>query len=163
MDHASGGQTPKPKKLLDQARDILRMKHSSYRTEETYVYWMVRYILFHKKRHPKEMGAKEVGEFLGIWPKTVMWQRVHRIKPLFKFRFGKGDFCPWHKREPRLFLMFLERSPDIRGCVTTRFLSRHPGTGDCVTMNQYVIPKCLPRRIRPLADLYRESSTFKLE
>jgi integrase len=49
-------QTP-PKKLLDQVRDIIRLKHYSYRTEETYVQWIVRYILFHNKPHPKDMGV----------------------------------------------------------------------------------------------------------
>jgi site-specific recombinase XerD len=53
-----------PKKLLDQVRDAIRLKHYSYRTEETYVQWIVRYILFHNKRHPKEMGVPEIEEFL---------------------------------------------------------------------------------------------------
>jgi integrase len=53
-----------PKKLLEQVRDIIRLKHYSYRTEETYVQWIVRYILFHNKRHPKEMGVPEIEEFL---------------------------------------------------------------------------------------------------
>jgi Phage integrase, N-terminal SAM-like domain len=53
-----------PKKLLEQVRDIIRLKHYSYRTEETYVQWIVRYILFHNKRHPKDMGVPEIEEFL---------------------------------------------------------------------------------------------------
>jgi site-specific recombinase XerD len=53
-----------PKKLLDQVRDIIRIKHYSYRTEETYIYWIRRYILFHDKRHPKEMGKSEIEAFL---------------------------------------------------------------------------------------------------
>ncbi|MBN2117369.1 MAG: integron integrase [Anaerolineales bacterium] len=52
------------KKLLEQARDILRTKHYSYRTEETYIDWMRRYILFHHKRHPDGMGAPEIQAFL---------------------------------------------------------------------------------------------------
>jgi hypothetical protein len=52
-----------PKKLLDQVRDAIRLKHYSYRTEETYVQWIVRYILFHNKRHPKDMGSPEIEEF----------------------------------------------------------------------------------------------------
>jgi site-specific recombinase XerD len=55
---------PEPKKLLDQVRDVLRIKHYSYRTEQTYVDWIKRYIIFHKKRHPKEMGAPEIEAFL---------------------------------------------------------------------------------------------------
>ncbi len=54
----------RPKKLLDQVRDTLRLKHYSYRTEESYVQWIRRYILFHNKRHPKEMGSAEVEAFL---------------------------------------------------------------------------------------------------
>jgi integron integrase len=52
------------KKLLDQARDILRAKHYSYRTEQSYLDWMRRFILFHDKRHPLEMGAPEIQAFL---------------------------------------------------------------------------------------------------
>lgn len=53
-----------PRKLLDQVRDVLRIKHYSYRTEQTYVDWIKRYIIFHKKRHPKELGAPEIEAFL---------------------------------------------------------------------------------------------------
>ncbi|ASC69404.1 Integrase/recombinase [Halomicronema hongdechloris C2206] len=53
-----------PRKLLDQVRDQIRLKHYSYRTEQTYVYWIRRYILFHQKRHPAEMGEAELEAFL---------------------------------------------------------------------------------------------------
>ncbi len=53
-----------PKKLLDQVREAIRIKHYSYRTEESYVYWIRRYILFHNKRHPREMGKGEMEAFL---------------------------------------------------------------------------------------------------
>jgi integron integrase len=56
-------ETP-PKKLLDQARDAIRVKHYSIRTEEAYMDWIKRFILFHGKRHPNEMGAAEVEAFL---------------------------------------------------------------------------------------------------
>ena len=56
--------SPKPKKLLDQLRDAIRIEHYSYSTEKTYVYWAKRYILFHNKRHPAEMGAPEIEAFL---------------------------------------------------------------------------------------------------
>lgn len=51
-------------KLLDQVRGKLRAKHYSLRTETSYVDWIRRYILFHGKRHPREMGAREVEAFL---------------------------------------------------------------------------------------------------
>ena len=58
--------SPKPtgKKLLDVVRDTIRRKHYSIRTEEAYVNWIRRFILFHGKRHPKDMGAAEVEAFL---------------------------------------------------------------------------------------------------
>jgi integron integrase len=55
---------PEPRKLLDQVRDAIRLRHYSYRTEETYVQWIRRYILFHNKRHPKDMGNPEIEAFL---------------------------------------------------------------------------------------------------
>jgi integron integrase len=54
---------PKPR-LLDRVRVALRTRHYSRRTEEAYVAWIRRYILFHRKRHPAEMGAPEITRFL---------------------------------------------------------------------------------------------------
>jgi integron integrase len=56
--------TSRPKKLLDQMRDALRTQHYSIRTENAYVDWARRFILFHDKRHPKDMGQAEVQAFL---------------------------------------------------------------------------------------------------
>lgn len=50
--------------LLEQARNVMRVKHYSLKTEKSYVQWIWRFILFHKKRHPASMGEREVGEFL---------------------------------------------------------------------------------------------------
>lgn len=54
----------KSKKLLDQVREVLRRKQYANRTEDTYVNWIKQYILFHGKRHPNDMGEKEVLAFL---------------------------------------------------------------------------------------------------
>ena len=54
----------KAPKLLDQVRDKIRLKHYSIRTEQAYVDWIKRFVLFHHKRHPAEMGAAEVEAFL---------------------------------------------------------------------------------------------------
>ena len=45
-------------------RDAIHLKHYSYRTEEYYIDWARRFILFHNKRHPKDMGAAEINIFL---------------------------------------------------------------------------------------------------
>ncbi|EFO80302.1 integron integrase [Oscillochloris trichoides DG-6] len=50
--------------LLEQLRDLLRSRHYSLRTEETYLDWVRRYVLFHQKRHPRELGADAVVAFL---------------------------------------------------------------------------------------------------
>jgi integron integrase len=51
-------------KLLDLVRSRIRLKHMSRRTEEAYVYWIKRFILYFDKRHPREMGEREVERFL---------------------------------------------------------------------------------------------------
>lgn len=60
-------QMPAPReepKLLDQVRNLIRLKHYSIRTEQAYLGWIRRFILFHHKRHPKEMGKTEIEAFL---------------------------------------------------------------------------------------------------
>jgi len=59
----SSSEAPKPR-LLDQVRAAIRVRHYSYRTEGAYVGWIRRFILFHGKRHPVEMGKEEVEAFL---------------------------------------------------------------------------------------------------
>lgn len=61
---ATANSPQQGKKLLDQYRDAIRLKHYSYRTEQKYVYWVRAYILFHNKRHPKGMGVVEINQFL---------------------------------------------------------------------------------------------------
>lgn len=51
-------------KLLDQVRDNIRRRHYSIRTEQAYVDWIKRFILYHDKRHPRDMAEEEVTEFL---------------------------------------------------------------------------------------------------
>ncbi len=63
-DPQRGSNIPQPPRLLDTLRDVLRAKHYAYRTEQAYVHWSRRYILFHDKRHPREMGVPEIERFL---------------------------------------------------------------------------------------------------
>ncbi len=53
-----------PPKLLDQVRQAIRLRHYSRRTEAAYVAWIRRFIVFHRKRHPRELGEREVTAFL---------------------------------------------------------------------------------------------------
>src|SRR3989475_8616557 len=62
--HETGSAEPAKPRLLDRVRTALRSRHYSRRTEEAYVAWIRRYILFHGKRHPSGMGAPEITRFL---------------------------------------------------------------------------------------------------
>ena len=57
-------QTTANPRLLDLVRGVLRRKHYSIRTDQSYVDWIRRFILFHGKRHPAQMGKSEVIAFL---------------------------------------------------------------------------------------------------
>lgn len=58
------GTGAKEPRLLDEVRRRLRLKHYSLRTEQVYLGWIRRYILFNNKRHPRQMGGVEVERFL---------------------------------------------------------------------------------------------------
>jgi hypothetical protein len=74
--HTSGS---KPK-LLDQVRAVIRRKHYSLRTEEAYVTWIKRYILFHKKRHPSDMQNRRWNTF------SISWRSRKECQPQLKTR-----------------------------------------------------------------------------
>jgi hypothetical protein len=64
--HYDPGDVPLPPapRLLDRVRQAIRVRHYSPRTEDCYVQWITRYIHFHGRRHPRELGATEVEQFL---------------------------------------------------------------------------------------------------
>jgi len=59
-----GASSTQGKKLLDLYRDAMRVRHYSHRTEVTYISWVRQFILFHQKRHPREMGEEEINAFI---------------------------------------------------------------------------------------------------
>ena len=69
-----GARAPEARKpkLLDQVREAIRTRHYSLRTEEAYVGWIKRFIFFHGKRHPLEMGQQEIVQFLSPWQSRSM-------------------------------------------------------------------------------------------
>jgi integron integrase len=103
---------PRRPKLLDQVRDAIRTRHMSYRTEEAYVGWIRRFILFHSKRHPAEMGAAEVSAFLSSLATdahvSASTQNQALAALLFLYREVLGQHFGWlndvvrAKRTPRL-------------------------------------------------------------
>ena len=99
-------------KLLDQVRNAIRIKHYSYKTEEAYVQWIRRFILFHKRRHPTEMGEEEIKEFLAFLAtqrqvaSSTQNQALCAILFLYKHvlhrEIGYIEKIEWAKRPKRL-------------------------------------------------------------
>lgn len=91
--------TAQPPKLLDQVRDKLRVKHYSIRTEQAYSGWIKRYIYFHGKRHPKEMGAAEIEAFLTYLAVegnvSASTQNLAKSSLLFLYREVLEIELPW--------------------------------------------------------------------
>src|SRR5712664_3657323 len=63
-DDATVHRLPSAPRLFDEVRSVARMRHLSIRTEQAYVQWIRRYILFHRKRHPREMSEAEIRAFI---------------------------------------------------------------------------------------------------
>ena len=89
----------KAPKLLDQVRDKIRLKHYSIRTEQTYVDWIKRFVLFNNKRHPAEMGGAEVEAFLtylAVEGKVAAsTQNQAKAAVLFLYRQVLNQELPW--------------------------------------------------------------------
>lgn len=64
MDNPTRKYIPKSVRLMDQVREVLRFHHYAYNTEKSYVTWILQYIRFNNRRHPKDMGKPEVESFL---------------------------------------------------------------------------------------------------
>jgi Phage integrase, N-terminal SAM-like domain len=70
----------RPSPLLQAVRNAIRVRHFSIRTEPAYVGWIKRFVLFHGKRHPREMGEPEVAAFLSYLAVAPNVARVPRIR-----------------------------------------------------------------------------------
>jgi integron integrase len=88
-----------PPRLLDQLRHHTRLRHYSYRTEQAYVGWVRRFIIFHKKRHPASMGAVEVESFLSYLASernvAAATQAQALSAVLFLYKAVLGNELPW--------------------------------------------------------------------
>ena len=90
---------PEPPRLLDRVRAAVRTRHYSRRTEEAYLGWTKRFILFHRKRHPAAMGADEVNAFLShlaMEGKVSASTQAQALSALvFLYRHVLDDPLPW--------------------------------------------------------------------
>ena len=85
--------------LLGERRDLIRRKHYSIRTEQAYLDWAKRYVLFHGKRHPNEMGAAQIVAFLSHLAverqvaASTQNQALNALVFLYKQVFGREDLA----------------------------------------------------------------------
>ena len=86
--NSDNSEKEKPK-LLDEVRQVMRLKHYSYRNEQTYCEWIKRFLLFSGMRHPREMGKEELTAFLS---RLTMDRKVaaenHRFSDVGLWRQG---------------------------------------------------------------------------
>jgi S-adenosylmethionine synthetase len=103
-------------RLLDQVRQTIRLKHFSLQTEKSYVYDITQFILFHNKRHPRDMGVDEIRAYLSFSPTNYFRQFNLRFPTIVKggfyqklaayVYFGRPDLeiLPWEKIDRAIVL-----------------------------------------------------------
>lgn len=159
--------SPAAPRLLDQVREAIRWRHFSWRTELAYVHWIKRFILFHHKRHPRDMGAVDVQAFLswlaveGQVSASTQGQALAAL--LFLYKQVLGVDLPWldevvrAKRPQRLPAVL---TPDE----VTRLLAQLDGTqalmGRLLYGTGMRLMECLRLRIKDV-DLPRREITIR--
>jgi len=148
---------PQPPRLLDRVRTALRTRHYSYRTEQAYVGWIRRFILFNGKRHPKDMCDVEINTFLshlateGHVAASTQNQALSAL--LFLYQDVLGMRVPWleclvRARKPARLPVVLSRD-EVRAV-----LSRLEGTPRLVAELLYGtgmrLLECLGLRVQDL-------------
>ncbi len=105
-------------RLLDQVRHAVRVRHYSYRTEQQYVAWIRRFIIFHGRRHPFELGGPEVEAFLSHLAAdcdvSAATQAQALAALLFLYKAVMGIDLPWlgnivRARRPKRIPVVLSR------------------------------------------------------
>src|SRR5580692_2935842 len=90
---------PEGRGLFEVAREGIRTRHLAFRTEQAYLYWMRRYVKFHGRRHPRDMGAAEVEAFLthlAVGAKVGASTQNQALQALlFLYRQVLGIELPW--------------------------------------------------------------------
>jgi integron integrase len=115
-DHKQNHSTLKKPKLLDKFRAAIRTKHYSIRREESYANWIKRHILFHNKRHPKDLGEKDLNEFLthlavnkkvsASTQNQALCAIIFLYKHVLKIDIGDLGEMVWAKKPKRLPIVF---------------------------------------------------------
>ena len=116
----------RPPRLLDRVREANRLRHGSRSTEKSYIAWIRRYIVFHGKRHPAEMGAPEVAQFLSslaVEGKVAASTQNQALSALlFLYRYVLHQDLPWledvvRARRPKHLPVVLTRD-EVRAVIS---------------------------------------------
>ncbi|MBN2680553.1 MAG: integron integrase [Acidithiobacillaceae bacterium] len=154
-------------RLLEQVRDALRLRHYSLRTEQAYAYWVKRFVLFHGKRHPREMGAAEVEAFLswlaveGQVSAATQGQALAAL--LFLYKQVLGVDLPWldeivrGKRPQRLPAVL---TPEEVGRLLDQLSGTQALMGRLLYGTGMRLMECLRLRVKDL-DLERHEITIR--
>jgi integron integrase len=157
-----GGQPTRPK-LLDRVRDAIRRRHYSYRTEETYVHWIKRFIHFHQKRHPDDMGEPELTAFLNYLSRerkvasSTQNQALSAVVFLYKEVLGRPlgllEGLEWARRPRRVPTVLT--TPEVQ-----RLLAHLEGTKWLMASLLYGaglrLRECLKLRVKDIDFDYRQ-------
>ncbi len=149
--------------LLQQVRNVIRVKHYALNTEKSYVSWIKRFILFHKKRHPASLGAREVGEFLthlavkrrnsGGTQDSALNAIVFLYKYVLKKEIGIIDNIQRAKKHKRLPVVFTREE-------ARKVIDRLDGTKNligCVLYGSGVrLKECLRLRVKDIEFNYNQ-------
>ena len=122
----AGENSSRPPRLLDRVREANRLRHGSRSTEKSYIGWIRRFILFHGKRHPAEMGGSEVAQFLsslaveGRVAASTQNQALSAL--LFLYRYVLHQELPWlddvvRARRPKHLPIVLTRD-EVRAVIS---------------------------------------------
>lgn len=156
-----------PPRLLDQVREAIRVRHFSLRTEQAYVQWIKRFILFHGKRHPQEMGAAEVEAYLtwlaveGRVSASTQGQALAAL--LFLYKQVLGVDLPWldevvrAKRPQRLPTVL---TPDEVGRLLAQMEGVHALMGRLLYGTGMRLMECLRLRVKDV-DLARREIVIR--
>jgi integron integrase len=152
-------------KLLDEVRNILRVHHYAMKTEKSYVQWIKRFIIFHKKRHPIEMGKLEVEEFLTwlavkrqVAPSTqnqALQAILFLYKTVLNIELAWLDDVVRAKRQQRIPVVLSRREV---AAVLAALTGRYQLIGKLLYGSGLRLMECLRLRVMAL-DLDRQSIT----
>lgn len=161
--NATPNLSPQPPRLLDRLRAVLRVKHYALSTEETYVYWCRWYLRHHGMRHPADMGAAEVEDFLSFLAlerhvsASTQNQAKHAL--LFLYREVLGVTLPWLDGITQARTS--KRIPEVLTVGEVQALLRHTsGTNGLIIRLLYGtgmrIMECLRLRVKDIDLIRRE-------